>query len=121
MVALYELCGHPRAADRIEWVNLLIALVEQIGDATLSKAHADLLVCFRCTEVVQLIVFGDEEKWWRATGADLAERIIGQYYRAPGSNRTPDRPAINGAEAIATAFLIALESECPTPDWLPYS
>ncbi|MGC4043317.1 MAG: hypothetical protein QM758_05900 [Armatimonas sp.] len=81
--------------------------------------------CQRLLEIARLVLFKDPDIWWRTTDTDLALRFLEMHARSGpilpvGISRRPAYRIFfdNDVEIVTTAYLAALEAECPPPDWL---
>lgn len=115
LVIFQELCGRWDAPDPTEWQELR----KRIWDYTQSKAYSSLRDVYRCIEIAQVVLWGGHEWWWKATGDDLAQRILNEYTTKEGQKILRLQGKTSSIEHVADAFLIALEAERPAPNWLP--
>ncbi|MGC4046212.1 MAG: hypothetical protein QM758_20680 [Armatimonas sp.] len=95
------------------------------------------VMCARLVRIAEIVLFDEPDMWWSTTGTDLAELFF-EMHQWPNkweaghgprslmdtnsSLRPRDRHVEEEpvhAEPVATAYLAALEAECPPPGWLP--
>lgn len=148
LVDLYDLISAPDSPpSKEEWEAKQRMILQQ--SLAEGERSVSLGLCHRLVEIALIVLHSEPERWWDATQSDLADcffevqqwpshwrpssppitrltGVAGFFYRR-------DRPQLYGwspyhfdgpattsdAEPVAHAFLTALESECPPPDWLP--
>lgn len=124
LITLYERCERFTSPARVkEWNRLWVTFEDLVGYQQMEELFHAMDLGLDLLRELRAISYPETHRRWKSMGSTAVEGIVARLnrqhqWRLDGNAGKTFADGPNYTELVAAAFLIALEAECPTPDWL---